>query len=716
MNSNSLRYLLQFITLRHLRKQKLRAVLSMIGVVTGVAAFIFSPSLLTAINASLRLTIDDLAGSTQIEVRSAETGFDADLLQTVRAAAGVGSAAPVSQSGGMLLGEQELLIFFGIDPQVDREFRTYSVAQGEFLSGAGGVLLSETYAQEKGLELGDEIGLVSAGGFRRFTVVGMLAGDDGIGRMNGGDVLVISIEDALALRGSNQLDSISILTAEGQDVAAVMTTLRAALPDSVVVDTPASRLKGADDFGLLINLLMNTISVMVLGLASILIYNAINVSIAQRRTEIGVLRALGMKRGDVRWMFVLEAGVLGFIAAFLGIPLGYGLVFLASNLPVLPQFSSVQTLTTQAKISVPFWAPFIALAAGVLIPMLAGYLASRAASRIDPVEALIQVRAENGAMAFRRWRWVAAGIIVVGVLLFRLAFKGDLQLTVMMANTALFFSVIPAVLILPPLIVALGEVLPPLMQRSLGITGMLAASSLTRRPKRIAATAILMMFGIAGGVVISQSNFGYTDFIEEWNSGENVGDLSVTGAGANPFAPLYSIPDEVVHNISTRPDVAGVVSERLAALEADGVSYGIRAMDIAAFRALGGRFAWNTGDETAAYQRLLDTEHPAILIGTGPVVLNKNLQVGSIITLPTANGMQDFEVVGMILGAIETDRLTVVMDRALYTQLWHDAQVDRLQVQLQAELTCRQCAANCCVITPCRALSPLMPAKYAPPS
>jgi putative ABC transport system permease protein len=685
MNINSLRYFVQLITLGHLRRQKLRALLSMIGVVTGVAAFILSPALLTTIDASLRLTISDLAGRTQAEVRSIEMGFDVGLLDVVRQTEGVSAVAPVSQSGGLVVGQQELLIFFGIDPQIDREFRTYSLAQGEFLSGVGSVLLTETYAQEKGIQVGDEIRLVSAGGFRALTVVGTLAGDEGLGRMNGGDVLVLGIEDALALRGSEQLDSISIIAAEGQEITTLIDTLRASLPDSVVVDNPSSRLKGTDEFGLLINLLMNIVSSMILGLASVLIYNAINVSVAQRRAEIGLLRALGMKRSEVRWLFVLEAGVLGLIAALLGIPLGYALVTLASGLPVLPQFSNVQTLTTQAEISVPIFAPFVALAAGVLIPMLAGYLASRAAAKVDPVEALMQVRAENGAMAFARWRWVVASVILIAVILWRLLFKGNMQLTVAMANLALFSSVIPGVLILPPLIVMLGKALLNLMHRAFGITGMLAASSLTRRPKRIAATAILMMLGMGGGVIISQSNFGYTDFIEEWNSGENVGELTVTGAGANPFAPLYGVPAEVVEEISARPDVAGIVSESIAALEQDGIAYGIRAIDIAAFRELGGRFAWNTGDENTAYQRLLDTEHPAILIGTGPVVLNNNLQVGSTITLPAPNGTQTFEIVGMILGAVETDRLTVVMNRPLYTQLWDDEQVDRLQIALQPE-------------------------------
>jgi putative ABC transport system permease protein len=233
--------------------------------------------------------------------------------------------------------------------------------------------------------------------------------------------------------------------------------------------------------------------------------------------------------------------------------------------------------------------------------------------------------------------------------------------------------------------VLLGGFLPTLMQRIFSITGMIAAGNITRRPKRALSTTLLLTYGLTMGVFIGESNFGYTDFVRDWNEGENLGDLTVVGAGTNPFNPLIGVPSNVVEAIRARGDVAAVITESSATLRHEGREYNIRAVDLEAFIAQGGRFAWNTGDEATAYQRLLDQQHPALLVNAGFAVISSGLSPGSLITLPTPNGDVTFEVVGVILGGVMPDRISIVMDQALYSRLWHDSQVDRLQVILHPQ-------------------------------
>src|SRR5262245_41522964 len=117
--------LVRLLNIRHLTRQRVRTALSMIGVIMGVSTFIFAPTLAATIQASINLTVSDLAGKTDIDVRTTENGFDYDLLAKIRANSGVRLAVPLSTSGGLLAGQSELLIFFGIDPALDQTIRNY---------------------------------------------------------------------------------------------------------------------------------------------------------------------------------------------------------------------------------------------------------------------------------------------------------------------------------------------------------------------------------------------------------------------------------------------------------------------------------------------------------------------------------------------------------------------------------------------------------------
>ncbi len=678
-----LRELVRMMNLRHLRRQKLRAVLALFGVVMGVSSFIFAPTLASSIHASLKLTTSDLSGNAVIEIQSAQNGFDADLLTRAQAVAGVKAAIPFSSSGGLIAGQSELLVFFGIDPATDRMVRTYHIAQGEFLRGPGEVLLSEPYAREKGLSIGQQIGLISAGGLRQLIIVGTLSGDEGIARLNGGDSLVIGLDDALALRGARTLDTISILALDGTDADTLVKSLQAALPSSVVVKKTAENVKDASIFAFVVDAITLVIGLMMMGFGSMLIYNTMAVSVAQRRAEIGLLRALGMDRGDVVRLFTVEAAILGAIGSFLGVFIGYLLVSIGSQLPVIPQLTQANVAYSEAAITVPTWLVPVAFLIGIIIPTFAGYWPSRGAARVDPVESLVQIRSEIGSSRIP-WRQLVAALALVAVMLIvRYTYRGDLISFVLIANASVLLTFLVIALAYPSVLIASGRVLPQVMYRLFGTTGLMAADNVTRRTRRMLPTGLLVALTIAMFTVISESNFGYSSAIDEWNQGENLGDLTLVGAGRDPFNPLFPIPSQVVEGVKRRPDVAGVVPERLLATKQNGLQLIVRATDISAFRALGGRFSWNRGDEAAAYDRLLDTDHPAVLVSTNALSAANGWDADATLTVDTPQGPIQFGIAGTYLGRIESDRVTVVMHRTLFDRFWNDSQVDRLSIKLK---------------------------------
>lgn len=109
------------------------------------------------------------------------------------------------------------------------------------------------------------------------------------------------------------------------------------------------------------------------------IANTMAMSVFERTREIGILRALGWKRGQVMVLIQLEAVVLGLGGGFLGIAFGWSALRL---LAALPQTASI------VSASFPFWLLAEALGIAVLAGLIAGAMPAWRAARLSPVEAL----------------------------------------------------------------------------------------------------------------------------------------------------------------------------------------------------------------------------------------------------------------------------------------------------------------------------------------
>ena len=123
-----------------------------------------------------------------------------------------------------------------------------------------------------------------------------------------------------------------------------------------------------------------------LAVSTLGIVNTLVMAILERRREIGVLKALGATDSDVKKLFFVEAGVMGFFGGTFGVLFGWLLgraITIGTNL-----YLKRQNLNPIELSSVTWWLILSALAFGVLVSLAAGlYPASRAA-KLNPVDAL----------------------------------------------------------------------------------------------------------------------------------------------------------------------------------------------------------------------------------------------------------------------------------------------------------------------------------------
>jgi putative ABC transport system permease protein len=109
-------------------------------------------------------------------------------------------------------------------------------------------------------------------------------------------------------------------------------------------------------------------------------------AVLERRREIGVLKALGAADSDVKQLFFVEAGVMGFLGGILGTILGWligRMMTIGTNI-----YLHRQNLPSVQVTAVPYWLVLGAILFAIFVSLAAGlYPASRAA-RLDPVQAL----------------------------------------------------------------------------------------------------------------------------------------------------------------------------------------------------------------------------------------------------------------------------------------------------------------------------------------
>jgi putative ABC transport system permease protein len=243
----------------------------------------------------------------------------------------------------------------------------------------GGIVLADHVAIQHHLGLGDTLVMTFARtGAQRIPIVGVLRDADAQALSTD---YIISL-DTYARHYTENLDaSIFVKAADGVRPADATTAIRSALTDAPTAQlrdqaaAVAGRTQTLDRIlGLVTALLLLTIVIALLGIT-----NTLALSIIERTREIGLLRAVGMTRSQLRWMIRGEAVVVAALATVLGLGLGIG--FAAATVAALGSTTPIAVVLPAGRLLLVVG---VALAAG----LLAGLLPARRAARLDVLAAI----------------------------------------------------------------------------------------------------------------------------------------------------------------------------------------------------------------------------------------------------------------------------------------------------------------------------------------
>lgn len=267
------------------------------------------------------------------------------------------------------------------------DIRQLSMAQGRFLPAGnpsrGSAVCVLGYKIKRELfgnssPLGEWVRI----GGRRFRVIGVMAAKGQSLGLDMGDIAIIPVASAQMLFNTSSLFRI-LIQAGGRE--AVPRAKKAILQiiqdrhegeDDVTVITQDALLKTFDRIFNALTLTVGGIAAISLAVAGILIMNVMMISVSQRKTEIGLLKAIGSPRSQILRLFLSESAVLSLIGSFLGVVLA--LVGTWASLRFYPNF----------PVTIPWWALTAATVVGVFTGLVFGVLPARRAAGLEPVEAL----------------------------------------------------------------------------------------------------------------------------------------------------------------------------------------------------------------------------------------------------------------------------------------------------------------------------------------
>ncbi len=360
---------------RHPGRTAVTSAALMIGLALVVFVTIFANGLRASINDLIDRT---LAGDIAVLHDDGFTPIPAAVVPAVAKVDGVAAVSPIRDTQTRIKGVSGTKFTHAIDPATVGQVYNFDWEDGSQKSldelGSTGVLLEENLATSGNFKVGDEVDITGPSGEVTLTVRGIYKDDALLEGITMGPVPF----DQLAEQ--KRVSSVLVKTEEGASVPTVqrgVTQALAAFPEARARSQQELKDENADQINQLLGLFYALLAMSVI-ISAFGIVNTLTLSIFERTRELGLLRAVGMTRRDVRRMVRYESVITAVFGALLGLVLG---IFFA--------FVVIQALEGEGiTFSLPIGQIVTLLIFAIVVGVVAAIFPARRASRLDVLRAI----------------------------------------------------------------------------------------------------------------------------------------------------------------------------------------------------------------------------------------------------------------------------------------------------------------------------------------
>lgn len=547
------------LALRELASRKLRAALTALAIMLGVAMVAGTFMLKASVDKAFDDIFAEASAGIDVTVKPAsafDAGIDlpesgATLPQSLvgkiagvdgvaKAAGAIGDSTSIAilDSNGDRIGPPG-----GGSPQIaasvePEPFSPFTWVEGSAPSSPSEVGIDSITAGEEGWHVGQEVTISGVRGVKHYTLSGIGRFGSGV-PLGGASFALFTLPEAQAITGKvGELDNIDVEAADGVTPDELAARLNRVLPKDAEAKTGAEdaaqqSVDIKEGFGFLTTFLLVFAGISVF-VGAFLIFNTFSITVAQRTREFGMLRTLGVSSRQVLATVIVEALILGIIASLLGIVAGLGFVEL-----VIGAFKAMGFELPQSGIVIDGGAIVVPLIVGVVATLGSAVVPAIRATRVTPLEAL-RDEGRTAEAPTRRRVWtarvlIAAGIAALAAGLFATASFGS---ALPLLGLGLIFLFIGIAMLAGTLVRPLASLVGRPIERVRGVTGRLARENTLRNASRTATTSAALMIGVALVVFAAVFAASATKSVGDALDETFAGDLIIASTdGSSPISP-----------------------------------------------------------------------------------------------------------------------------------------------------------------------------------
>ena len=647
--------------------------LALLGISVGVAVIVAVDLANASARKAFLLSMDAITGEATHQVIGGPRGVDENVYAQLRVKHGRRAIAPVIE--GSVTIDDTTLSVLGVDLFAEREIRTFTwEANGgnadeaganslfaQFLVKPGAVTTTQQTAEQLGVSVGDTFDLYVDGKKRQATLLATLP-DDGNGSLN--RLLVTDIATAQEWLGlAGWLSRIDVRIANGDDSA--IATLKQALPEGTQLLSAAGRTRSTAEMSQAFMTNLTAMSLLALLVGLFLIFNSVNFSVLQRRPLIGVLRALGLTRRQLLAMILVEATVLGTVAAAFGVVLGVALGEQLLEL-VSRTINDLYFRVNVSNVSISTFSIVKGLVAGIGAALVAAAVPAIEATSYHPRLAMTRSTLEHGARRALPFIALLGVAIMVSAILLILASGTNL-----VAGLAAVFLLILGFAMCVPLFVRFASNLAaPLADRLGGTSARMAvagiASGLSRTGVAIVALAIAVSATIGVSVMVDSFRSSVSTWLQQSLQADIYTGLERSGA----------MDPDLIDAIRNIEGVIDMSTRKRASVEDANGRTELRVFEMPPASYAGTELIDADPSEAWAAWESSDT-----VFVSEPYAYQNAVGAGDTVVLPTDIGPQEFAIAATFQ-SFDINASGIMMSRATYARHFEDDSVDSLGLYL----------------------------------